>query len=167
MELINDINDDLLNFNFFLLKKNMKKCNCGNEYFLTFLFEQKYCKNCLKRIINTMGNNIYLDVYISTNNIQCDKHEARNTTNFSTRNIQEWCGCCSEILYFKQIVSQSSSDNLSHFFNFKMNFEQYKIIEREKCCEKCDKCGKSIYQVIGLTNSLGFRLCSCYQISSE
>ncbi|GBB91904.1 hypothetical protein RclHR1_19340003 [Rhizophagus clarus] len=56
---------------------------CGNEYFETILFAQKYCKNCLIDYIKEMGNiNLYLDLRINGNNTQC----------------------ISEILHFKQIV---------------------------------------------------------------
>uniref|UniRef100_U9UNT2 Protein kinase domain-containing protein n=1 Tax=Rhizophagus irregularis (strain DAOM 181602 / DAOM 197198 / MUCL 43194) TaxID=747089 RepID=U9UNT2_RHIID len=46
-------------------------------------------------------NNTYLGVLISTNNSQCIKHKATRN-NFYTKNIQEWCECCSEILCFTQ-----------------------------------------------------------------
>ncbi|UZO24723.1 uncharacterized protein OCT59_017017 [Rhizophagus irregularis] len=149
---------------FISFNQNEKQClHCGNEYFGTLIFEQKYCKKCLLEYIeNITDNNIYLDVDIRTNNNQCNEH-VRNT-DFCTSNIQEWCEYCSEILYFKQIVSQSSVSSQSRFFNFPINFEQ-KRIEKEKFC---DKCGQLLYQVIGLTGIgyLGFKLCSCYQISS-
>src|SRR2546429_2394124 len=81
------------------------KCSyCGNSYSRTLLFKQNYCKNCLLLYIkNTTDNEIYLDVYISTNNTRCSEHEATRNANFCTRNIQEWCKYCSEILCFKQV----------------------------------------------------------------
>ncbi|GBC47941.2 kinase-like domain-containing protein [Rhizophagus irregularis DAOM 181602=DAOM 197198] len=79
------------------------KCNyCGIEYSKTQI-KQKYCKNCLFWYIQYItGNNTYLGVLISTNNSQCIKHKATRN-NFYTKNIQEWCECCSEILCFTQV----------------------------------------------------------------
>jgi hypothetical protein len=90
------------------------KCNyCENEYSKTLKFEQKYCKNCLFLYIKdttAAGNNTCLDVNIITNNSQCIEHEGiRN--NFYTTNIQEWCECCSEVSYFRQVIPNTSSFN--------------------------------------------------------
>src|SRR5436190_19605175 len=89
---------------------NEDKCSyCENKYSRTVLFGQKYCRNCLFCYIkNTTDNEIYLDVYISTNNTRCRKHKATRNTNFCTQNIQEWCEYCSEILCFKQVFAYSS-----------------------------------------------------------
>lgn len=64
--------------------KDENKCNCGNRYSGTPIFNQKYCKNCLSEYIKNIINNsnaynIHLDVLINTNN--------------------------TEILYFKQIIT--------------------------------------------------------------
>src|SRR5947207_12220165 len=47
-------------------KNNENNCkNCGNEFFKTLKFEQKYCKNCFYSYIrDTTGNDKYLDAYI-------------------------------------------------------------------------------------------------------
>src|SRR2546430_16770063 len=81
------------------------KCYCcDNLYSVALLFKQKYCKYCLSSYIKYTANN-NLDVHIYTNsNATCFKHQPRNQ-DFCTRNIQEWCNSCSEILYFKQIVT--------------------------------------------------------------
>src|SRR5581483_6324353 len=91
---------------------------------------------------------------------QCNKHESRNL-DFCTRNIQEWCDSCSEISYFKQVVTNHMIDNNIDYY------EKQKIIEIEKYCKSC---GKFIYQQIPSinNNTIEFNLCSdCYQISSE
>ncbi|CAB5212012.1 unnamed protein product [Rhizophagus irregularis] len=83
------------------------KCNyCGNKYSKTLLFSQKYCKKCLFKFIkDTIGDNAtYLDVHISKNETRCIEHEA----DLCTGNIQEWCIHCSEISYFKQVISPLS-----------------------------------------------------------
>src|SRR6266498_184286 len=65
---------------------------CGNKYSVTFLFKQKYCRNCLFWYIKyTTDDNTYLDVHISTNNTQCREHETSRNSDFYTQNIQEWC----------------------------------------------------------------------------
>ncbi|GBC47821.2 kinase-like domain-containing protein [Rhizophagus irregularis DAOM 181602=DAOM 197198] len=99
---------------FIPFKDNEDKCNyCANKYSMTLKFEQKYCKNCLYwhiQYTKNTTNNTYLDVNISTNNSQCTEHKAiRN--NFYTRNIQEWCEYCSEILYFRQVIPNNLSTN--------------------------------------------------------
>ena len=100
------------------------KCSyCGNEYFKTLLFEQKYCKNCLLKFIkDTTDDNVtYLDVHISKSNTRCIEHKA----DFCTKNIQEWCKYCSEISYFKQIVTPFS-------------FPKYNKFIEKKIKKKCD-----------------------------
>ncbi|GES92474.1 kinase-like domain-containing protein [Rhizophagus clarus] len=77
---------------FLLFDNNENKCDhCGNSYFSTLLFEQKYCKYCLYWYIKEQTDkNVYLDVLIiNTTNICCTKHETRNL-GFHTQNIQEW-----------------------------------------------------------------------------
>ncbi|EXX51652.1 Bck1p [Rhizophagus irregularis DAOM 197198w] len=105
------------------------KCNyCGNKYSKTLLFSQRYCKKCLFKFIkDTIGDNAtYLDVHISKNKTRCIEHEA----DLCTGNIQEWCKHCSEISYFKQVISP-------------LSFPKYKK-EIEKLTIKCD-CGESVY----------------------
>src|SRR5207253_512815 len=91
---------------FISFDNNDNNCNyCGNAYSKTVLFRQKYCRNCLFLYINYITDNeIYLDVHIGTNNTRCSEHEGTRNTNFCTRNIQEWCEYCSEILCFKQVL---------------------------------------------------------------
>src|SRR3954467_89129 len=97
---------------------------CGNKYFMTLSFKQKYCKNCLFWYIKyTTDNNVYLDVLIVTNNTRCIEHEATRNTDFCTRNIQEWCQHCSEIYYFKQILANPT------YFSFDLPSENGKGCE--------------------------------------
>ncbi|RIA89451.1 kinase-like domain-containing protein [Glomus cerebriforme] len=92
-----------------------------------------------------------MDVYICTSNIKCGKHEPRNLE-FHTQNIQEWCKSCSEVLYFKKIVT-------GHKFD--ANY-----CEKQKAIKDCKLCEKLIYQEI-MSDNIEIRLCSeCYQISS-
>ncbi|GBC31773.2 kinase-like domain-containing protein [Rhizophagus irregularis DAOM 181602=DAOM 197198] len=67
----------------------------------------------------------------------------------STKNIQEWCEYCSEVLYFRQIVS---NDLL-----FKFNRKTY-------CdyCNYCNLCGKLITDLI-----LNYVCPDCYLVSYE
>src|SRR6266516_7280260 len=75
--------------------------NCGDNYDVVLLYQQKYCKKCLSRYLaNITDNNIYLDVYY-TMNIECSEHEISRTK--EPQNIQECCRHCLEILFFKQI----------------------------------------------------------------
>ncbi|RIA93425.1 kinase-like domain-containing protein [Glomus cerebriforme] len=87
-------------------------CNyCKNEYSKTLLFKQKYCKPCLLRYIKHIkDDNTYLDVHIRgyTQCVKHNKHETTGNTDFCTKNILEWCKHCSEISYFKQVVTKSS-----------------------------------------------------------
>ncbi|PKC70179.1 kinase-like protein, partial [Rhizophagus irregularis] len=93
---------------FIPFKNNEEKCNyCEIEYSKSLKYDQKYCKNCFFLYVQYItGNNTYLDVRINTNNSQCIKHKATRN-NFYT-NIKEWCECCSEILYFTQVVTIDS-----------------------------------------------------------
>ncbi|PKY58206.1 hypothetical protein RhiirA4_479913 [Rhizophagus irregularis] len=90
------------------------KCGyCGIRYSSTLLFEQLYCKYCLYLYLYDLDdNNICLDVQISNiSNIHCTKHESKNIESYRyTQNIREWCMNCSEILYFKQVVTKYSFD---------------------------------------------------------
>ncbi|CAB5213940.1 unnamed protein product [Rhizophagus irregularis] len=131
---------------------------CGEEYIETLITLQKYCKKCLSRYINDIitDNNIYLDVYIYTLDLVCSEHEISRTK--IPQNIQECCGNCVRILYFKQI------DGFIDCFIFdKNNLTLYnKVIESEKNCKLC---GKPIYQEI--SEEMYIKLCSdCYLISS-
>ncbi|GBB83583.1 hypothetical protein RclHR1_10290005 [Rhizophagus clarus] len=103
-------NSSLKLVSFIPFKNNENKCNyCGKEYSKTIKFGQKYCKDCLFRYIQ-YSNNTYLDVHITTNNTtQCTEHKATRN-NFHTTNIREWCVHCSEILYFKQVVTEDCND---------------------------------------------------------
>ncbi|PKK67150.1 hypothetical protein RhiirC2_5320 [Rhizophagus irregularis] len=102
-------------------KGNQCYC-CKKNYSKTLLFEQKYCKTCLQWYIKYATSNTdsiktaisNLDVCIRTTNTNCDNHKPRNL-DFC---IREWCENCSEILYFKQIVSNQRFDfkNMDHFF---------------------------------------------------
>src|SRR6266542_4104086 len=50
--------------------------------------------------------NILLMLCISTKNTKCSKHKPRDL-DYCTQNIQEWCEYCSEILQFKQIITNN------------------------------------------------------------
>ncbi len=150
--------------------KNKDKCDCGNEYSETLLFNQKFCKNCLSEYIKNVDNNntylnnqydyqslfskifinskiqwITIDVNIYTDNsIQCNNHKSnikRSTDLYNIQEFQEWCDNCSKILYFKQIVND--------YLTYSSHIE-----------DNCKLCGKVMDQHI--------LLCSdCYQISSK
>ena len=122
------------------------KCDCCGFKFSKTYSGQKYCKNGLTSYIkNLTDNNTYLDVRISTTNIQCSEHEPRNS-NFYTHNIQDWCVICSRIFHFKQMVVRHS------FFSRKFNPSYNKLFGYCKLCEK----------------SINRNICSdCYLISSE
>ncbi|UZO20547.1 uncharacterized protein OCT59_012970 [Rhizophagus irregularis] len=63
---------------------------CGEKYIDTLFVSQKYCKKCLSRYINDMtNNNIYLDVYITTMDLECSEHEISRT------NVPQSIGNCS------------------------------------------------------------------------
>jgi hypothetical protein len=130
---------------------------CGEEYIETLLcYRQKYCKKCLSSYINDITDNyIYLDVYIYTMDLKCTEHEISKTK--VPQSIQECCGNCLKILYFKQIKNGWISD-------YRLDKNIYdKVIESEKDCKLC---GKSLYQ--GTDINIMVKLCSdCYLISSE
>ncbi|PKY28580.1 hypothetical protein RhiirB3_444802 [Rhizophagus irregularis] len=130
---------------------------CKGSYSKTRLFCQKYCKNCLMLYIK-YADNTNLDVYI-TKGSQCRKHKTRSL-NFCTQNIKEWCNSCSEILCFKQIVT-----------NNRLEFSWFYYINRVyfKKIKNCGLCSKSIYQqkYSNKLDYIEFKLCSnCYKISS-
>jgi hypothetical protein len=85
-------------FTFIPFNNNEDKCHyCNDIYSTTYLFGQKYCKNCLSVYIEqNIDSNI--DKHISINNFQCKRKH-------STQNIQEWHKGYLEILYFKQIIT--------------------------------------------------------------
>ncbi|GBC08027.1 hypothetical protein RclHR1_07880001 [Rhizophagus clarus] len=79
------------------------ECNyCGNKYFETLLFKQKYCEECLIKFIKDTTNDhaTYLDVHIARISTQCIEHNS----DLCTGNIREWGKHYSKILHFKQIV---------------------------------------------------------------
>ncbi|GBC02824.1 hypothetical protein RclHR1_04840007 [Rhizophagus clarus] len=131
---------------------------CRNRYFSTLLFGQKYCKCCLYWYIKEQTDKYTCsDVYICSGDIQCVYHETRNL-DFRTQNIQEWCINCSEILYFKQVITKFSFDKNYYYYE-----KQNEIIKYGKGCKICKICG---YQQ-DLLNNTEFSLCSnCYSTSS-
>ncbi|PKY54640.1 hypothetical protein RhiirA4_473568 [Rhizophagus irregularis] len=140
---------------FFPFNNNEVTCYyCKRKYSITILFKQKYCRHCLFLYIKYTSNN-NLDVLISiADNIQCDGHEPRNK-DFCTQNIQEWCKSCSEILYFKQIVTNHKYDKLKYC----------KLRKSEIYCKLCEKLVN--VQILSNTSSIEFKLCSnCHQVSS-
>ncbi|CAB5209765.1 unnamed protein product [Rhizophagus irregularis] len=131
---------------------NMYSCYyCKKIYSETSLFNQRYCKDCFYWCIKCSTSNKdikcainNLDICISTTNINCDKHEPRKL-DFC---VQEWCENCSEITYFKQIVTDQQFDSGDYYE------------------ENCRLCEKLIY--IRNDNYVSFNLCSnCYLISFE
>jgi hypothetical protein len=134
--------------------------SCGEYFDWTYYCLQKYCKKCLSSYLtNIIDNNIYLDVYIFSKNLECSEHEISRAK--EPQNIQECCSNCLEILLFKQIsvfpfIIDGSFDKDSSLY--------YNIIESEK---QCKLCGKSLYQGTDLFEMMSFKLCSdCYLISS-
>uniref|UniRef100_U9URM7 Uncharacterized protein n=1 Tax=Rhizophagus irregularis (strain DAOM 181602 / DAOM 197198 / MUCL 43194) TaxID=747089 RepID=U9URM7_RHIID len=137
---------------------------CGEKYIEALFTWQKYCKKCLSRYINDINditdNNIYLDVYIYTTELECSEHEINRTK--ISQSIQECYGNCLIILCFKQLCGYGSvyreiDRNNSTLFN--------KVIESE---ENCKLCGKSLSYTYGSKEYDGLVLCSdCYIISSE
>ncbi|RGB29509.1 kinase-like domain-containing protein, partial [Rhizophagus diaphanus] len=131
---------------------------CGEKYITALFTSQRYCKKCLSRYISDItDNNIYLDVYIYTMDLECSEHELSSTK--VQQNIQECCGNCVRILCFKQINGFSISD--FDLDKNDLNLLYNKVIENEKNCKLC---GKLLYQVA----TQYIKLCSdCYLISSE
>ncbi|UZO00430.1 uncharacterized protein OCT59_011564 [Rhizophagus irregularis] len=125
--------------------------NCGNKYSTTYLYEQKYCKQCLllyiENIADNTDNNKYFDVNIMTINTHCIEHKSTRKITFFTKSIQEWCVNCSEILYF------------NNYYDYVINTTT-KCIRKEKDCKLCEK--KFVDK-----NTFEIKLCSnCYLISS-
>ncbi|PKC58516.1 hypothetical protein RhiirA1_470838 [Rhizophagus irregularis] len=136
---------------------NMNDLNCihcGDEYVKT-VCEQYYCKKCLLYYLaNITDNNLYLDVYVLTENLECGEHEISMTK--EPQNIQKCCRNCLGIFCFKQISNYGTYFSSDSFEN---------MIESEKNCRLC---GKSLYQEIDTCSYCNIRLCSdCYSISSE
>ncbi|PKC56931.1 hypothetical protein RhiirA1_541865 [Rhizophagus irregularis] len=104
---------------------------CKKKYSTTLLFEQKYCKICLYWYLKELSRkNMRLDLQISTNKNKCFKHIKPRNFGFFTQNIQEWCMNCSEIIYFKQIITKLSFDT---------NYYQNKLVEFEKKCNLSER----------------------------
>ncbi|PKB95334.1 kinase-like protein, partial [Rhizophagus irregularis] len=133
--------------------------HCGEKYTSTIIRYQKYCKKCLSCYLNNItDNNIYLDVYLFTKDLECNEHKISRTK--IPRNIQECCRNCLTILCFKQIPEHFSiSSDLSVYHNQTQN-----MIESEKYCKLC---GKLLLLNQGLREPMLCILCSnCYLISS-
>ncbi|EXX78098.1 hypothetical protein RirG_018010 [Rhizophagus irregularis DAOM 197198w] len=71
-----------------------------------------------------------LELQISTNKNKCFEHIKPRNFGFFTQNIQEWCMNCSEIIYFKQIITKLSFDT---------NYYQNKLVEFEKKCNLSER----------------------------
>jgi hypothetical protein len=136
---------------FVSFNRSDKNCiHCGEEYTLTLIYEQKYCKKCLScYLINITDNNLYLDVYLLTKDLECSEHEISKTK--IPRNIQECCRNCLIIISFKQIIDSYSS----------MSTKIKNVNESERYCKLCGKLLS--YQ----ETDYRIKLCSnCYLISS-
>jgi hypothetical protein len=134
---------------------------CGGEYISTLLCRwQRYCKKCLSYYINNItDNNIYLDVYIYTMELECSEHEISRTK--VPQSIQECCGNCLNVLRFKQINGLFSTYRLDENNSTVYN----SVIEDEK---DCNLCGKSLYQGKDKNIMRQFKFClDCYLISSK
>ncbi|EXX50600.1 uncharacterized protein OCT59_006006 [Rhizophagus irregularis] len=143
---------------FVSFNENDKKCiYCGEEYSEAILCYQKYCKKCLSCYITDINNNtnLYLDIYLSTKNLECTEHEI-NRILYEPQNIPECCRNFFEILCFKQILGCFKSIYTKDpYYNLSEN-----VIQSEKNCKLCRK---SLQQEA----YFNFKLCSdCYQISS-
>ncbi|UZO17168.1 uncharacterized protein OCT59_008529 [Rhizophagus irregularis] len=143
---------------FVSFNKNDKNCiHCGEEYTETIIRYQKYCKKCLSYYLtNITDNNIYLDVYLFTKDLECNEHEISRTK--VPQNIQECCRNCLIILYFKQII----------WFSFPTNHPDLRILYENviKSEKYCKLCGKLLYQGIEHDFINNLILCSnCYLIS--
>jgi hypothetical protein len=132
---------------------------CKYRYSSTLLFKQKYCKYCLYWYIKELTDkNMCLDVYINTNNNYCVEHKTRNL-DFCTQNIQEWCINCSEILYFKQVITKYSFDmNYSYekekeISKYEMDYklQQFSLINTTKLGWKESALAKKSIPIIYLT----------------
>ncbi|UZO14370.1 uncharacterized protein OCT59_005829 [Rhizophagus irregularis] len=157
---------------FISFNKHDENCiRCGDIYTETTINYQKYCKKCLSGYLtNITDENIYLDVYIFTRNLECNEHEISRTK--EPQNIQECCRNCLEILFFKQVPNNYYLYG-SNKFNLNDN-----VIESEKNCKyggnkfnlnviesekNCNLCRKEFHET-----HMYFTLCSdCYLISSR
>ncbi|GBC29534.2 kinase-like domain-containing protein [Rhizophagus irregularis DAOM 181602=DAOM 197198] len=156
---ITDLENPIVPIMFIPFNNNVDECHyCKEPYSVTPLFQQKYCRYCLFLYFRYTANN-NLDIYICTKDTQCNRHKPRGL-DFCTQNIQEWCNSCSEVLYFKQVVTNCRFDTFNEiFFHGKQE-----LIESEKHCKLCEKL---IYNQI-TSNNIEFKLCTnCYQISFE
>ncbi|EXX61953.1 Bck1p [Rhizophagus irregularis DAOM 197198w] len=128
--------------------------HCGGVYTKTLIYEQKYCKKCLSCYLTKItDNNIYLDVYLFAEDLECSEHEINGTK--VSRNIQECCRNCLTILVFKQIRSYTSESKKIPIYK--------NVFESEKYCKLC---GKLLYQGTDHNIITEFKLCSnCYLIS--
>ncbi|CAB4413963.1 unnamed protein product [Rhizophagus irregularis] len=129
--------------------------HCGEQYTQTNIKYQKYCKDCLSCYLTDITDNeIYLDVYLFTKDLECNEHEISRTK--VPRNIQECCRNCLTILFFKQIINLYSYLDCSDL--------NTKVIKSEKYCKLC---GKLLYQGTNRRIMEELKLCSdCYLISS-
>ncbi|UZO00742.1 uncharacterized protein OCT59_011861 [Rhizophagus irregularis] len=135
--------------------KDDKNCiDCGEEYTQTIIYDQKYCKKCLScYLTNITDNNLYLDVYLLTKELECSKHEINRTK--VPKNIQECCRNCLTILCFKQIIGYNT-----YIYRQLKSFIYKNVFESEKCCKLC---GKLLYKGIDDDIIDEFKLCSdCY-----
>ncbi|GBC04090.1 hypothetical protein RclHR1_05500005 [Rhizophagus clarus] len=135
---------------FISFNENDDKCiYCEEEYIYTLFFTgQKYCKNCLSCYLNNItDNNMYLDVYYSTN-LECViKHEDMTKV---SQVVQECCRNCLKVLCFKQIF-ESNTDRRS--------------IESENYCELCEN---SICQEKNMLKMVQLKLpLDCYLTYTE
>ncbi|GES99328.1 kinase-like domain-containing protein [Rhizophagus clarus] len=129
---------------------------CGEEYTQTIIYGQKYCKKCLLcYLTNITGNNLYLDVYLFTKDLECNKHEI--SISKVPQNIQESCRNCLIILCFKQIIG---------YYQLRFNILDNLYDNVFECVKYCRLCGKLLYQRTN-HDAITFKLCSnCYLISS-
>jgi hypothetical protein len=129
---------------------------CRDEYTLTLIYDQKYCKKCLSCYLNNItDNNMYLDVYLLIKDLECSEHKISKTK--VPQNIQECCRNCLIIIFFKQI-----NDSYYHYLDSSTKIKN--VFESERYCKLC---GKSIYQGTEDEIMFKFKLCSnCYLISS-
>ncbi|PKY29540.1 kinase-like protein, partial [Rhizophagus irregularis] len=84
---------------------------CGEEYTRALLCSsQKYCKKCLSLYINDItDNNMYLDVYIYTMDLECKEHEISKTKVPQMIESERNCKLCGKSLYqgtYKKIMEQ-------------------------------------------------------------
>ncbi|UZO03824.1 uncharacterized protein OCT59_024225 [Rhizophagus irregularis] len=131
--------------------------HCGEEYTTAIFCNQKYCKKCLlSYLTNITDNNLYLDVYLFTKDLECNEHEISRTK--IPQNIQECCRNCLIVFYFKQVFIGNNSNMKSNLYICE------NVIESERYCKLC---GKLLYQGTDYYIMREFKLCSnCYLISS-